>query len=155
MSTESADWVGCLQERAAALAQLPDRERRHLEVVESARERTGLPLTTIELAYELALEEGLDPALALEILVCKVAVIELSEAPADEAHAFTPPEWVAPVVPPGIPEDHVILERRMRKTFRRLRHMLEENDDLSRAIAAFAAEPDLAVFDYQPNTAGA
>src|SRR5688500_2722690 len=67
-------WVSCLQERALALADLPDRERRHIEVIEAAQAQTGLPLTTLELAYEIALEEGLDPALALEVLVCKIAV---------------------------------------------------------------------------------
>lgn len=154
MTNERADWVNCLQERARVLAELPDRERRHLEVIESAQARTGLPLTTLELAYELALEEGLDPALALEVLVCKIAVVELSEPVSEEAHSLAPPEWVSPVVPVGVPEETVVLERHMRKTFRRLRHMLELHQELSAAVDAFGREPDVAAFDYQLSLQG-
>lgn len=141
------NWVACLQERVVALADLPDRERRHAELMESVQSRIGYPLSTLELAYEIALEEGVDPALALELLVCRVAVIDLPEpAPGDETHSLAPPDWVTPV---GLPEEAVELERRLRKTFRRLRSVLERHTEVGAAIDAFAAEPDIAHYDYQ------
>jgi hypothetical protein len=146
------EWLRCLQERVLVLADMPERERRHAELMESLELRTALPRHTLELAYELALEEGIDPALALELLACKVAVIDLAEpVPDDQSHSLAPPEWVVPV---GLPNEALELEGRMRKTFRRLRTCLQQNAEIGQAIAAFASEPDVDSYDYQRSVEG-
>ena len=140
------EWLICLQARVLALAELEDRERRHLELLESAHARTGLARGTLELAYEFAQEEGIDPALALELLVCGVAVIDLEEPePMDESHSLAAPEWVAPV---GLPDEAVELERVLRRTFRRVRAKLEQHPNVGAAIDALALEADVGPYQY-------
>src|SRR6185437_3107144 len=110
--------------------------------------RTHVPRATLERAYDLALEAGLDPGLALELVGCGVCVVELESEPtvAEEAHSSNPPDWVAP---PTGPTDVMVLERRLRLTFRRLRTLLEREDDLQRAIEVFASEPDVQAYDFR------
>lgn len=139
----------CLRERTLALADLPDRERRHAELMESHEARGAASRQVLELAYEIAQEEGLDPAFALEIISCRVGVLEL-EAPTgastEETHSETAPEWV---VPPERPSEQAV-ERRMRMTFRRMRAGLEQHDDPAAALDWFANAPDVGHYDYTP-----
>jgi len=142
------EWVACLEKSASRLAELPDRERRHLDLIEAAEARTHAPRAVLELAYEIAEEEGIDPALGLELIICRVAVEELTppEPPADEAHSLVP-EFVEPL---PASDEEVMRERRMRMTFRRVRGMLEKSPSFAQAIHAFADEPDIGQFDYYP-----
>lgn len=142
-------WLRCLRERTTALADLPDRERRHAELMEAHEARDAAPRHVLELAYEIALEEGLDPAFALEMISCRVAVLEL-EAPTgastEETHSLTAPEWVAP---PELPSE-LAIERRIRMTFRRMRAGFEQHGDPAAAIDWFATGPDVGLYDYTP-----
>ena len=138
-------WLTCLRARLLAL---PELSERHADMVAGVERRTHVPRAVLERAYDLARESGLDPALALELVGCGVSVVELDPEPtvAEEAHSSNPPDWVAP--PPGT-TDVLILERRLRLTFRRLRTLLEREDDLKRAIEAFACEPDVQAYDFR------
>ena len=117
-------------------------------MVAGVERRTHVPRSVLERAYDLAREAGLDPALALELVGCGVSVVELDPDPtvAEQAHSSIPPDWVES--PPG-DTDVVILERRLRLTFRRLRTLLEREDDLKGAIEAFACEPDVQAYDFR------
>ena len=140
-----AAWLSCLRSRLRAL---PELSERHADMVAGVEKRTHVPRATLERAYDLAREAGLDPALALELVGCGVSVVELDTEPtvAEEAHSSNAPDWVAP---PSAPTDVLVLERRLRLTFRRLRTLLEREDDLTRAIEAFACEPDVQAYDFR------
>jgi hypothetical protein len=138
-------WVACLRERGQLLEHIPKLEHRRANLLEKSQKRSGAPLHVLDRAYDLAIEEGLDPVLALELVGCGIAVVELApKQPLDEAHSMTP-DFVEPVMEP-LPD--IIRERRMRQTFRRMRSALEASSDLGTAIDRFAAEPDVAAFDY-------
>jgi hypothetical protein len=142
-------WRECLRERAAALADLSERERRHADLMETHEARAVASRAVLEMAYELAQEEGVDPALALELVSCRVAVLELEPptgASTEESHSLVAPEWVAPADAPLT----MAIERRMRMTFRRVRADLEKHDQVIEAIDAFTAETDVGPFDYSP-----
>ena len=64
--------------------------------------------------------------------------------PQDDAHSLSP-DFVEQVTEP-LPD--IVRERRMRLTFRRMRAALEASPDLGVAIDRFAAEPNVAAFDY-------
>jgi hypothetical protein len=138
-------WVACLRERGQLLEHIPKLEHRRSNLLERSQKRSGAPLHVLDRAYDLAIEEGLDPVLALELVGCGVAVIELApKEQLDESHSLTP-DFVDPITEP-LPD--IIRERRMRMTFRRMRAALEASDDLLAAIDHFAAEPDVGAFDY-------
>jgi hypothetical protein len=138
-------WVACLRERGQLLEHIPKLEHRRANLLEKSQKRSGAPLQVLDLAYDLAIEEGLDPVLALEIVGCGIAVVELApKEPLDEARSLTP-DFVEPVTE-ALPD--IVRERRMRQTFRRMRSALEASNDLGSAIDCFAAEPDIAAFDY-------
>ena len=138
-------WVACLRERGQLLEHLPKLEHRRANLLEKSQKRSGAPTQVLDLAYDLAIEEGLDPVLALEIVGCGIAVVELApKEPPDEAHSLMP-DFVEPVTE-ALPD--IVRERRMRLTFRRMRSALQASNDLGSAIDCFAAEPDIAPFDY-------
>jgi hypothetical protein len=121
-------------------------ERRRAELVEGVSQRSGVRPSVLSEAYDLALEVGLDPVLALEIVGCGVAVLELpAPEPVENVSSAQPPAWVAP---PLQPPDRLLLERRMRLTFRRMRTALEEHPDLDAAVAAFCAALDVGADSY-------
>ncbi len=138
-------WVACLRERAQLLEHIPKLEHRRSNLLEKSHQRSGAPLHVLDRAYDLAGEEGLDPVLALELVGCGIAVIELGpKEPGDEAHSLTP-EFVETITEPL---SDIVRERRMRMTFRRMRAALEQSEDLGDAIDKFAGEPDIGAFDY-------
>ena len=142
-------WRECLRDRALALADLPDRERRHSELMETHEARAVASRPVLEMAYELALEEGIDPALALELVSCRVAVLELEEptgASTEDSQSLVAPAWVTPAGAPA----NMAIERRMRASFRRVRASIEKHGEVTQAIDAFTAEPDVGTFDYSP-----
>ncbi|HSL70291.1 MAG TPA: hypothetical protein VK864_08600 [Longimicrobiales bacterium] len=124
------------------------RERRRAELLDDVEERAWIDRPVLELAYDLAEEEDLDTAIALELVGCGVAVVELeppARSVAGEAHSLTAPDWVAP---PAEPADVLVLERRLRLTFRRFRALLEQHRDPAAAIEALAEQVDAQPYDY-------
>jgi hypothetical protein len=147
MDRRHAAWHQCLRSRARLLEQVPELERRRVALMEGVSQRSGVRTSVLGQAYDLALEVGLDPVLALEIVGCGVAVLELPAAePEENVSSPQPPAWVAP---PLLPPDRLLLERRMRLTFRRMRTALEEHPDLDQAVAAFCAAPDVGPASYE------
>jgi hypothetical protein len=138
-------WVACLRERAQLLEHIPALEHRRSHLLEKSQKRSGASRHVLDRAYDLSQEEGLDPVLALELVGCGVAVVEFTPPePSDEAHSLAP-EFVEPM---DEPLSEILLERRMRQTFRRMRAALEQTEDLAGAIDHFAREPDVCPFDY-------
>lgn len=140
----SADCLLVAAEAGAAEAEL---SRRRMDILEEAQ-AAGMSPDLAEMMYDVAREEGLDPALAYELVKSGLGV-----APPEGGVANTPsapttdkyvPEWLAPPVP----TDEVLRERMLRLSFRRLRALLEERNDPGEAIRAFAREPDVGQYGY-------
>jgi hypothetical protein len=107
----------------------------------------GIRTDAAELLYDIALEEGLDPAIGLELVRARLAVAPPhgdegpADAPATDRYL---PAWIFPATPPARLEQ----ERTMRVSFRRLRGFLESQGDVEAAFRRFAAEPDVGYHDY-------
>lgn len=119
----------------------PDARDRRRESVVDASVAAGLDADTAELMFDIALEEGLDPTLALELIRSRLAVdppdgADVSETPVTDRYL---PTWLFPSSPPGRLER----ERQLRFSFRRLRGFLESEGDVEAAFQRFAAEPDV------------
>jgi hypothetical protein len=109
----------------------------------------GMSLALAEQLYDVAREEGLDPGLAYELVRCGLGVCPpdngLSNAPDQPSSDKYAPSWL---LQPAADPDEVLRERMLRLSFRRLRGFLEEHDDPSEALRAFAGEPDVGVYGY-------
>jgi hypothetical protein len=121
--------------------------RRRSELVEEGEAR-GMPRELGEFVYEVAREEGLDPALAFELVLSGLAVCppeggvsNATTAPATDKYL---PTWMFPPSPP----DRVLRERKLHLSFRRLRSLLERHHDIDEAFRCFADEPDVGVCGY-------
>lgn len=132
--------AACLLERAGALEELAGRQRRRVELVERAVAEGGLERELAEEAYDIAREEGLEPAFGLEIVRCGLGVCEPPDTELEATSAVKGhPEWLVPPVP----SEEADRERKLRLSFRRLRHLLEERSSTEEALRAYAAEPDV------------
>jgi hypothetical protein len=122
--------------------------RRRMDVVSEAV-ALGMSDELAEMLYDVAVEEGLDPLLAHE-LVCSGLGIPppedgLENAPGMPTTDKYRPEWLEPPVPP----DALLRERTLRVSFRRLRGLLERHaGDAAEALRAFAREPDAGPVGY-------
>jgi hypothetical protein len=138
----------CLIDRAQALQE--EATHRRAELVE--REvGGGLDRAVAEEVYDLAREEGLDPLFAFALAECGVAVrVDPAGEPDAPQAVEREPDWIRPV-------DPVRAERELtlRRTFRRLRALLESHASPEEALRAFAAEPDVGPEDYNPQDGGA
>jgi hypothetical protein len=140
------DDVSCLLSGARRLARDHGRERRRETLIERAA-ASGLTRDFAELIYATAQDEGVEPAFAFELVRCGVGVRQLdelvyAESPGEDTMTMSapPPELLAPVAP----QDEVAeRERRLRLSFRRLRHHIEAHATPEAALSAFAAEPDV------------
>jgi hypothetical protein len=108
----------------------------------------GMPLELAELLYDVAWEEGLDPAIGFELVRTGLGVAPppdgISNAPeAPAADKYLPP-WMFPASEP----DHLLRERMLRLSFRRLRSFLEAEENIEEAFRRFASEPDVGHFGY-------
>jgi hypothetical protein len=124
-----------------------ERSRRRIEVMNEAAE-AGMPGDLADLLYEVALEEGVDPALAYDLVrsglgVCPPAegLLNAPEHPTTDKYR---PEWLTEPIPPDI----LLRERMLRLSFRRLRRLLESHDSPDEAFRAFAREPDVGQMGY-------
>ncbi len=119
-------------------------EQRREQLIERAEGR-GLDRATAEQAYDVAKEVGLEPAFAMALVIERVSVRPLDRSGADvRATESTEPEWVDTPPDPA----QAARERRLRQTFRRMRAFLDREPSPSRAVRAFAREPDLEEYDY-------
>lgn len=125
----------------------PEMERRRIEIMEDA-EREEMPPELSALLYDVALEEGLEPGLAFELVRTGLGVVpppdgvsNASEAPAVDKYL---PAWMFPAEP----TDRLLRERMLRVSFRRLRTILEEESDPAAALSRFANEPDVGHYGY-------
>lgn len=122
-------------------------ERRRVDILEDA-EQAGMPAELAELMYDVAREEGIDPALGLELVRSGLGVAPpdggVATAPAAPATDKYLPGWMFGAIPP----DRLLRERMLRVSFRRLRGLLEQHEALDAAFDAFAEEPDVGYYGY-------
>lgn len=127
---------------AEKLVSRAEHERRRVEILEDAAE-VGMSPELAELLYDIAREEGLDPAFALELVHSGLGVAPppdgVSNAPRQPTTDKYRPEWLGD----PIGADELLRERTLRFSFRRLRSLLEEHGDPADALRAFAQEPDV------------
>lgn len=132
----------CLTEGIAALT-VQEVERRHEALMAWAESELGLTREYAEQVYALAGEEALEPAFGLLLVRCGIGVRELERPDPDgdeEASQQTPPDWLSAET---VELDDIMLERRLRASFRRLKAHLADSSDPAAAIAAFLEEPDI------------
>jgi hypothetical protein len=117
-------------------------ERRHEALMEWAESELGLERAYAEEIYALAEEEDLEPVYAFHLVRSGMGVQELEppEQDMDETVQQAPPDWVAE---DAVKLEDVVLERRLRASFRRLRSHLEECATPAEAIRGFLGEPDV------------
>lgn len=122
-------------------------QRRQELLAEAAED--GMSAALAAQTYDVAREEGLDPALGFELVRCGLGVVppgdgvsSASREPVSDKYA---PEWL--LQPPSEP-DEVLRERMLRLSFRRLSGLLQEHPEPTDALRAFAREPDVDVYGY-------
>lgn len=140
--------AACLIQHVHRLEEAGGGTRRRSDLVERAVAEWGLSREGAEVAYDLARDEGLDPALAFELLHCGVLVhgpdhAEPTMMRQDTVLEEMPPEWIAGP-PPA--EAEARRERTLRASFRRLRTLFEERGTPEEALVAFTEEPDVGRF---------
>ena len=122
-------------------------ERRRSEIIEEG-ETAGMPSDLVELMYDIAREEGIDPGLALELVKSGLGVVPPPDGVSNESSAPSSdrylPAWMFPPSPP----DHLLRERTLRLSLRRLRARLEEHHDIEEAFRHFAIDPDIGHVGY-------
>lgn len=134
---------------AGAEAGADERElvRRRIDVLEEA-EAEGISPELAGLLYDVAREEGLDPALGYELVRSGLGVAPPPDGLENAAEQPTidkySPLWLTPPIPP----DYLLRERMLRLSFRRLRALLERHERAEDAFAAFAREPDVGLMGY-------
>lgn len=137
----------CLVTGAESGADAAELSRRRIDVLAEA-EAAGMSPELAEMLYDVAQEEGLDPALAYELVRSGLGVSPppdgVANAPSQPTIDKYVPEWLYPAAPP----DAVLRERMLRVSFRRLRALLEEHERPEDALRAFAREPDVGVHGY-------
>ncbi|HEU0076291.1 MAG TPA: hypothetical protein VFQ76_01505 [Longimicrobiaceae bacterium] len=137
----------CVLSKTAGAGGDPDLTSRRVEIMEAA-EQSGMPPELAELLYDVARDEGLDPALGYELVRCGLGVCPpddgISNAPTQPTTDKYLPEWLDPAVPP----DALLRERMLRLSFRRLLSLLERHEEVDDAFRAFAREPDVGYMGY-------
>ena len=108
----------------------------------------GTSLEAADEIYDVAEEEGLDPAIAFELVLGGVGVRDLAPPALDnwaETQVEAPADWIDPEPPP--PQE-AARERHLRTTFRRVRSLIETTPSVDEAIRTFVHEPDVGPVDY-------
>ncbi|HEX8906621.1 MAG TPA: hypothetical protein VF771_17355, partial [Longimicrobiaceae bacterium] len=121
--------------------------RRRMDVIAEAQGE-GMSPELAEMMYDVAREEGLDPALAHELVRSGLGVApppdgmaNAADQPASDKYY---PTWLLPANAP----DDVLRERMLRMSFRRLRSKLETYNDPAEAFRAYAREPDVGLYGF-------
>lgn len=137
----------CLLSRTESAGGEADLTSRRVEIMEAAQQ-SGMPPELAELLYDVARDEGLDPALGYELVRCGLGVCPpddgISNAPTQPTTDKYVPEWLDPALPP----DALLRERMLRLSFRRLLSLLERHAEVDDAFRAFAREPDVGYMGY-------
>ena len=139
-----AEGAECLLQRELVSDTGEPKLRRRVELVERAVEEGWMDRETAGEVYDVAREEGLEPAFAFELVRCGVAVGGPEETPDAPTIQKGQPAWLEEPVP----REEALHERRLRMSFRRLRHLLEEKETPEEALIAFAEEPDVDTCGY-------
>jgi hypothetical protein len=108
----------------------------------------GVPVDLAELLYDVAWEEGLDPAVGFELVRTGLGVAPPADGVTTAVDAPAVDKYLPPWMFPATPPDALLRERMLRFSFRRLRHFLEEDDDVDSAFRKFANEPDVGHYGY-------
>ena len=137
----------CLLDRAQEGADAAELSRRRIDILAEAT-AAGMSPELAEMLYDVAQEEGLDPALAYELVRSGLGVCPPQEGVANASSAPTVDKYVPEWLYPPVPTDEVLRERMLRMSFRRLRGLLEEHPDPVEALRAFAREPDVGHYGY-------
>lgn len=147
LEPETGSAAGAEPGSAGPEPQRPEVERRRVEILEDAEEE-GVPPELAGLLYDIAREEGLDPGLGYELVRNGLGVAP----PPDGVSTATDAPMVDKYLPhwmfPPEPTDHMLRERMLRLSFRRLRTMLQEEGDPDAALRKFAREPDVGHYGY-------
>ncbi len=140
----SAAVLRAAAEDGLSVSELDSRRSSILE--EAAAE--NMPPELAEMLYDIAREEGLDPAIGFELVRTGLGVAPPSDGLDSRAEQPTTdkylPTWMFPATPP----DRLLRERMLRTSFRRLRAMLEQEEDIDEAFRMFAREPDVGHYGY-------
>lgn len=131
-------------EEGIAVEELDSRRSSILE--EAAAD--GMPAELAELLYDIALEEGLDPAIGYELVRTGLGVAPPPEGLSTTGDAPAVDKYLPPWMFPATPPDLVLRERMLRVSFRRLRSRLEAEEDVEQAFRDFANEPDVGHYGY-------
>jgi hypothetical protein len=117
-------------------------------VILAEAEEEGIPSDLAGFLYDIAWEEGLDPAIGFELVRTGLGVAPpadgLSNATSAPSSDKYLPAWIFPATPP----EQLLRERMLRTSFRRLRAILEREEDVDEAFRAFAKEPDVGIYGY-------
>jgi hypothetical protein len=124
-----------------------ERVRRRMDVVEEAQEE-GMSPELAEMMYDVAAEEGLDPALAYELVRSGLGVAPPAGGVANAADQPASDKYYPTWLLPASPTDDVLRERMLRLSFRRLRSLLETHADPDEAFRLYAREPDVGVYGF-------
>lgn len=131
-------------EHGITIEELDSRRRSILDEADAE----GMPVELAGLLYDIAGEEGLDPAIGFELVRTGLGVTPpeaglstAADAPSSDRYL---PTWMFPATPP----DEMLRERMLRVSFRRLRSILEEEADIDEAFRRFANEPDVGHYGY-------
>ncbi|HEX6940595.1 MAG TPA: hypothetical protein VF158_14355 [Longimicrobiales bacterium] len=136
--------VDCLIRRARVTEDEASRLRRRSELIDRAVEEDGVDPELAAEVYDLAREEGVEPAFAFELLRCGVAVRDMGEEAPEATYTERGyPSWVE-----ALPPEAARRERMLRTSFRRLRSHLERAPSPEAALIDFAREPDVGEVDY-------
>lgn len=126
--------------------------RRREELVEHAASAWRIARPRAELVYDVAVECGLDPPFAFELVRSEVAVCggpSERSVPPRETVLEGPPEWITPAeVREAETTEDVERERRLRLSFRRVRGYLEQSESAAAALGAFVEDPDVWACGY-------
>jgi len=124
-----------------------ERARRRMDVVEEAQGE-GMSPELAEMMYDVAAEEGLDPALAYELVRSGLGVAPPAGGVANAADQPASDKYYPTWLLPASPTDDILRERMLRVSFRRLRSLLEVHADPSEAFRLYAREPDVGVYGF-------
>ena len=139
--------ISALLERATLLEDENGISRRREELVRRATD-AGHSREYADQIYDVATEEGVDPAAAFELVLTGVGVRDLAPPAGEqreEAQVEAPPAWVSEHAPQG---DEATRERNMRQSFRRLRSIMERVPSAREALQEFVRAPDVGDVDF-------
>jgi len=122
-------------------------DRRRSEIMDEAEE-VGMSCELVELLYDVALEEGIDPAIGFDLVRSGLGVAPPADGVSNAPDQPMMDKYLPPWMFPAQPTDQMLRERMLRMSFRRLRAMLQEEEKVEDAFLRFANEPDVGHFGY-------